>query len=235
VNRAILQHGFFSWFGNTGAEAAIANLLPTLKHFSCNGAVDWSTMRFCCESVLQKRWQFGDRPTWISKTVRNSSHLSTTFYRWPFYTAMLPTMFCFRLTAADMSKLAVTLHSWLSSACVSQRHSTLYCVPLAFQQSRFTFHNLIQLLQPPGPIFHCWPQTTNSNTHKHIKFVYIKIRMEHEVAQWLRYCATNRKVAGSIPDGVIGIFHWHNSSGRTMTLRSTQPLTEVSTRNISWG
>jgi hypothetical protein len=27
------------------------------------------------------------------------------------------------------------------------------------------------------------------------------------VAQWLRYWATNRKVAGSIPDGVIGIFH----------------------------
>jgi len=27
------------------------------------------------------------------------------------------------------------------------------------------------------------------------------------VAQWLRLCATNRKVAGSIPDGVIGIFH----------------------------
>jgi len=27
------------------------------------------------------------------------------------------------------------------------------------------------------------------------------------VAQWLRYCATNRKVAGSIPAGVIVIFH----------------------------
>jgi len=27
------------------------------------------------------------------------------------------------------------------------------------------------------------------------------------VAQWLRRCATNRKVTGSIPDGVIGIFH----------------------------
>jgi len=26
------------------------------------------------------------------------------------------------------------------------------------------------------------------------------------VAQWLRHCTTNRKVAGSIPDGVIGIF-----------------------------
>ena len=29
------------------------------------------------------------------------------------------------------------------------------------------------------------------------------------VAQWLTCCATNRKVAGSIPAGVIGIFHWH--------------------------
>ena len=27
------------------------------------------------------------------------------------------------------------------------------------------------------------------------------------MAQWLRCCAINRKVAGSIPDGVIGIFH----------------------------
>jgi len=30
---------------------------------------------------------------------------------------------------------------------------------------------------------------------------------DKRVAQWLRCCATNRKVAGSIPDGVIGIFH----------------------------
>ena len=32
---------------------------------------------------------------------------------------------------------------------------------------------------------------------------------EHQgtaVAQWLRCCATNRKVAGSIPDGVSGFF-----------------------------
>jgi len=27
-----------------------------------------------------------------------------------------------------------------------------------------------------------------------------------------------QKVAGSIPDGVIAIFHWHNPSGRTMAL-----------------
>jgi hypothetical protein len=47
--------------------------------------------------------------------------------------------------------------------------------------------------------------------------------------------ATNRQVVGSIPGDVSGIFHWHNPVGRTMTLGSTQPLTEMSTRNISWG
>ena len=55
------------------------------------------------------------------------------------------------------------------------------------------------------------------------------------VAQWLRFCAINRKVAGSIPDGVTGIFPSHNPSDRTMALGSTQPLTEMSTRSTSWG
>jgi hypothetical protein len=55
------------------------------------------------------------------------------------------------------------------------------------------------------------------------------------VAQLLRRCATNRKVAGSIPVGVSGIFHRRNPSDPTMTLGLTQPLTEMSTRSISWG
>jgi len=53
------------------------------------------------------------------------------------------------------------------------------------------------------------------------------------MAQWLRHYATNRQVAGSIPDGVIEIFHSHNPSGRTMALGSTQSLTEMSIRCIS--
>jgi hypothetical protein len=52
---------------------------------------------------------------------------------------------------------------------------------------------------------------------------------------WLRHCAASRKVAGSMPGGVIGIFHWHNPSGRTMALGLTQLLKGMSTRNISWG
>ena len=41
------------------------------------------------------------------------------------------------------------------------------------------------------------------------------------------------EVAGSIPDGVTGIFQWHNPSGRRMAVVSTQPLIGTSTRNIS--
>ena len=44
----------------------------------------------------------------------------------------------------------------------------------------------------------------------------------------LRHCTTSRKVVGSIPDGVTGIFHWHNPTGPTMALGLTQPLTEMS-------
>jgi len=51
----------------------------------------------------------------------------------------------------------------------------------------------------------------------------------------MRHYATSWKVAGSIPDGVIGISHGINPSGRTVALGSAQPLTEMSTRGISRG
>ena len=36
---------------------------------------------------------------------------------------------------------------------------------------------------------------------------------------WLTHCSTSRRVAGTIPDGVIGIFQWPNPSGHIMALR----------------
>ena len=52
---------------------------------------------------------------------------------------------------------------------------------------------------------------------------------------WLRYYVTSRQVAVSIPDGIVGTFRWLNPSGRTMTLGSTQSLTQMITRDVSWG
>jgi hypothetical protein len=54
---------------------------------------------------------------------------------------------------------------------------------------------------------------------------------------WLavRYLHCSRKVAGSIPDEVIGLFNRPNPSSRTMALGSTQPLTKMSIRNLPGG
>jgi hypothetical protein len=52
---------------------------------------------------------------------------------------------------------------------------------------------------------------------------------------WLRHYATSQKVAGSIPNEVIGFFNCPNPSSCTMTLGSTQTLTEMNTRNLPGG
>jgi len=59
--------------------------------------------------------------------------------------------------------------------------------------------------------------------------------LEHMVVQLFE--ALGWKLEGRLCDswGVIGIFHWHNSSRCTMALGLTQRLIEISTMNISWG
>jgi hypothetical protein len=72
---------------------------------------------------------------------------------------------------------------------------------------------------------------TQKNRHMWLK------DLDHAVAysSWLRHYATGREVTGSIPDEVIGFFNWSNPSNRTMALGSTQPLTEMSTKNLPGG
>jgi hypothetical protein len=43
------------------------------------------------------------------------------------------------------------------------------------------------------------------------------------------------KVAGSISDWIIAIFHLLTSSGLIIALKLTQPVTDMSNRNISGG
>jgi hypothetical protein len=50
-----------------------------------------------------------------------------------------------------------------------------------------------------------------------------------------RQYATGRKVAGSIPEEVTRFFNLPHPSSRTVALVSTQPLTEMSTRNLPGG
>ena len=39
--------------------------------------------------------------------------------------------------------------------------------------------------------------------HTFFNKLAVRVCLGTSVAQWLKWCATNRKVAGSIPDGVI--------------------------------
>ena len=84
---------------------------------------------------------------------------------------------------------------------------TFYRISFIFSAKFFVFHNFISLV--------------------HMIFTFYTTNVGDRGA-------TNRKVPVSIPDGVVGIFNWHNPSDRTMALGSTQPLTEMSTRSISW-
>jgi hypothetical protein len=52
---------------------------------------------------------------------------------------------------------------------------------------------------------------------------------------WLRHYATSRQVAGLNPRWGHWNSNWPNPSSRTMALGSTQPLTEISTRNLPGG
>ena len=38
-------------------------------------------------------------------------------------------------------------------------------------------------------------------------YYYYQYYRRHAVTQLIKHCTTSRKVAGSIPDGVIAIFH----------------------------
>jgi hypothetical protein len=70
---------------------------------------------------------------------------------------------------------------------------------------------LLLLTQIIAVIYENWPTETNSPQHVKYHMLNLTFRGPRSlsifpVAQWLRCCATNRKVAGSIPDCVIGIF-----------------------------
>ena len=83
-----------------------------------------------------------------------------------------------------------------------------------------------------------WKVTTHQSSYRPLSdrnnwfeglFPLSHIR-KHVGKRWrscCRHCTTGRKTAGSISDGVIGLYHWHNPSGHTVAQGSTQPLTGI--------
>jgi hypothetical protein len=63
-------------------------------------------------------------------------------------------------------------------------------------------------------------------------FIFPLYKLSHSL---LRHYATSQKVVGSIPNEVTGFFSWPNPSSHIMVLGSTQPLTEINTKNLDGG
>ena len=57
----------------------------------------------------------------------------------------------------------------------------------------------------------------------------------HAVTQLVDVLCYKPEGCGFDPHDVNGIFHRYNPSSRITALGLTQPLTEMSNRNISWG
>ena len=96
---------------------------------------------------------------------------------------------------------------------------------LSSRQNHNKNHLALSPFFPPGYQHRLFPSHIDSGSTGGSRLIKT-IRMNF----YYRDC-----LAGSIPDGVIAIFHWHNTSGRTMAQRLTQPITEMNTRNISGG
>ena len=130
------------------------------------------------------------------------------------------------LCSLDISLiLRVNISHYFSSRGFGIKRDDFYD-PLSKVSTEYCWNNVWQefLWEKPVPI----PRPPISNTNPTRITIEINTGLNKDwgraVVQWLRHYATNRQVTGSIPRGVIGIFQWHNPSGRNMALGSTQPL-----------
>jgi hypothetical protein len=81
----------------------------------------------------------------------------------------------------------------------------------------------------------CFIASLRSSTRSCLHlWMYFKVSHMCGLYAEVGHYATNQKVAGRTPDEV-DFFNWPNPSSRTVALRSTQPLTEKSTRNLFEG
>ena len=92
---------------------------------------------------------------------------------------------------------------------------------------------------PPTPVVRVACNNTSTRYSPQLPFIYIhyvanyiyllcaciKCYFQRHAVARLRHCATSRKVAGSISNGVTGIFYWPNPSCPTVSLGSSKLLT----------
>jgi hypothetical protein len=133
--------------------------------------------------------------------------------------AILPRNICPHVSRAGLDSSG----PYLGSAELSPE-----CLDLSCNLHVFANH-------PHLPLFHQGKATEPIKFRKFMSSRQVRSCATVLITQGVLHCATSRKVVGSIPVAGTGIFQLLNPSGRIVALGSTQPLTETSTRNPSWG
>jgi hypothetical protein len=83
----------------------------------------------------------------------------------------------------------------------------------------------IQFESCNGTLFYSAYELKISTLELMLIFITLREGWGTRSRSWLRLCPVSRKVAGSVPDYVIGVFHLLDISTRTVALSLTQPLT----------
>jgi hypothetical protein len=120
---------------------------------------------------------------------------------------------------------------WINAV---RKHALVQYIPI---HTLIIFLNLSEM---PRPVYFITP---SSCSYFCVPFFYYSFKFNYvflscwgtQERSWLRHYATSQKVAGSIPDEATGFFNWPNPSRSTMAPGPTQPLTEMSTRNLPRG
>jgi len=137
---------------------------------------------------------------WASKCIGSSLHKVLLWMSW-FYrpSISIATALCRIRNISVDQKTILQCRQFLVFICTSTNNTSYLNVLLLHYISTYSLQNLVlQQIVGRAFLFHICRISCP-----------ILLTMGTAVAQWLRCCATNRKVAGSIPAGVIGIFHWH--------------------------
>ena len=86
-----------------------------------------------------------------------------------------------------------------------------------------------------NPRFIEFRRNSLSNDKFHIYEVWHVFIWGTRWRSWLRHCATSRKIADSIPDGIIGNFYWFNPSGHILALGADSDSNRNEHHGSPWG
>jgi hypothetical protein len=165
------------------------------------------------EEVLHRDWSYGP------------GRLPLSQFLYLFFVCLFVCLFndAFRTNSMELSP-------WeFASRLFTKKFPNILCTPKVNYRAHMS-PPLVPILSQMSPV-----HTTPLYFSKvHFNIILPPVSMNFGWGTRWHY-ATSRKVAGSIPNEVIEFFSWRNPSRRTMTLGSTQLLTEMNTRNLPGG